>query len=96
MCSDSTRVKVLTLTNAIVVPYAIQAGDTLYLSGLVSRNGKDNSQVPGDVATQVKTIMDNAGQILEAAGMSHGDLVTGRVALRDMKQFAPMNDVYRS
>jgi len=76
--------------------YAIQAGDTLYMSGLVSRNGKDNAQVPGDIATQVKTIMDNAGQILEAAGMSYGDLVTGRVALRDMKLFAPMNDVYRT
>jgi 2-iminobutanoate/2-iminopropanoate deaminase len=75
--------------------YAIQAGDTVYLSGLVSRSGKDNSQVQGDIATQVKTIMDNAGQILEAAGMSYGDLVTGRVALRDMKLFAPMNDAYR-
>jgi 2-iminobutanoate/2-iminopropanoate deaminase len=76
--------------------YAIQAGDTLYISGLVSRNGKDNSQVPGDIATQVRTIMDNAGQILEAAGMSYGDLVSGRVALRDMKLFAPMNDAYRT
>jgi len=76
--------------------YAIQAGDTLYLSGLVSRSGKDNSQVPGDIATQVKTIMDNAGQILAAAGMSYGDLVSGHVALRDMKLFAPMNDAYRT
>jgi 2-iminobutanoate/2-iminopropanoate deaminase len=76
--------------------YAIQAGDTLYLSGLVSRSGKDNAQVQGDVATQVKTIMDNAGQILAAAGMSYADLVSGHVALRDMKLFAPMNDAYRT
>ena len=76
--------------------YAIRSGDTLYMSGLVSRNGKDNSQVQGDIATQTKTIMGNAGEILEAAGMSYGDLATGRVALRDMAQFAPMNDVYRT
>ncbi len=75
--------------------YAILAGDTVYLSGLVSRSGTDNAQVQGDIGTQVKTIMDNAGQILEAAGMSYGDLVTGRVALRDMKLFALMNDAYR-
>ena len=75
--------------------YAIQAGDTSYMSGLVSRSGKDNSQVQGDIATQVKTIMDNAGEILKAAGMSYGDLVAGHVALRDMKLFAPMNDAYR-
>jgi len=76
--------------------YAIHAGDTLYMSGLVSRNGKDNMPVAGDIATQVKTIMDNAGQILQAAGMSYGDLAAGRVALRDMAQFAAMNDVYRT
>jgi 2-iminobutanoate/2-iminopropanoate deaminase len=75
--------------------YAIQAGDTLYMSGLVSRNGKDNSQVQGDIGVQVKTIMDNAGEILKAAGMSYGDLVQGRVALRDMEKFAAMNEVYR-
>ena len=75
--------------------YAIHAGDTLYMSGLVARNGKDNSQVQGDIGVQVKTIMDNAGEILKAAGMSYGDLVTGRVALRDMEKFAPMNEVYR-
>jgi 2-iminobutanoate/2-iminopropanoate deaminase len=75
--------------------YAMKSGDTLYLSGLVSRNGKDNAQIQGDVAAQVKVIMDNAGEILKAAGMSYGDLATGHVALRDMKQFAAMNDVYR-
>src|SRR5260221_6322788 len=76
--------------------YAIQAGDTLYMSGLVSRNGKDNAQIPGDIALQTKTAMDNAGEILKAAGMSYGDLVTGHVALRSMDNFAPMNDVYRT
>jgi 2-iminobutanoate/2-iminopropanoate deaminase len=76
--------------------YAIKSGDTLYLSGLVSRNGKDNSQVQGDIVVQTKTIMDNAGEILKAAGMSYGDLVTGHVALKDMKNFAPMNDAYRA
>jgi 2-iminobutanoate/2-iminopropanoate deaminase len=75
--------------------YAIQAGDTLYMSGLVARNPKDNSPVPGDIGVQTKTIMDNAGEILKAAGMSYGDLVQGHVALRDMKNFAPMNDAYR-
>ena len=76
--------------------YAIKAGDTLYMSGLVSRKGTDGSQVQGDIGAQVKTLMDNAGVILKAAGMSYGDLVSGHVALKDMKLFAPMNDVYRT
>jgi 2-iminobutanoate/2-iminopropanoate deaminase len=76
--------------------YAIQSGDTLFMSGLVSRSGKDNSVVQGDMATQVKTAMDNAGEILKAAGMSYGDLVASRVAIRDIAQFDDMNKVYRT
>ena len=29
--------------------YGIKAGNTLFLAGLVSRNGKDNTNVKGDV-----------------------------------------------
>ncbi len=76
--------------------YAVKALDSLYLSGLVSRKGTDGSQVEGDIGVQVKTLMDNAGAILKAASMSYGDLESGHVALRDMKWFAPMNDVYRT
>ena len=76
--------------------YAIQAGDTLYISGLVARNGKDNSQVQGDITVQTKTIMDNAGEILKAAGMSYADVAATRVALRDHDTFAAMNKVYSS
>jgi enamine deaminase RidA (YjgF/YER057c/UK114 family) len=50
--------------------------------------------VAGDIATQTKTAMDNAGEILKAAGMSYGDLASSRVAIRDMAQFAAMNKVY--
>jgi 2-iminobutanoate/2-iminopropanoate deaminase len=76
--------------------YAIQSGDTLYISGLVSRNAKDNSQVQGDIATQVKTIMGTAQEILKTAGMTYSDIAAARVALRDITQWQAMNDVYRT
>ena len=76
--------------------YAIQAGDTVYLSGLVARNPKDNSQVQGDITVQTKTIMDSAGEILKAAGMSYADVAATRVALRDHDTFQAMNKVYSS
>jgi enamine deaminase RidA (YjgF/YER057c/UK114 family) len=75
--------------------YGIRSGDTLFLSGLVSRNGRDNSVVEGDVATQVKTIMANAGEILQAAGMSYDDLVSAKVFLTDTSDFPAMNEAYR-
>ncbi len=75
--------------------YGIRSGDTLFLSGLVSRNGRDNSVVEGDVATQVKTIMTNAGEILRAAGMSYDDVVSAKVFLTDTSDFQAMNQAYR-
>src|SRR5690606_9155749 len=63
--------------------YAIRSGDTVFLSGLVPRNGRDNSVVTGDMKTQTKAVMDNAGELLAAAGMSHANIVSGRVYLPD-------------
>ena len=76
--------------------YAIRSGHTLFLSGLVSRNGRDNSVVAGDVPTQTRTVMDNAGELLKAAGMSHANVVSARVYLPDTSAFQQMNEAYRS
>jgi reactive intermediate/imine deaminase len=76
--------------------YAIRSGDTLFLSGLVARNGRDNTVVAGDVTTQTRTVMDNAGELLKAAGMSHANVVSARVYLRDASVFQQMNEAYRS
>jgi aminoacrylate peracid reductase len=76
--------------------YAIRSGDTVFLSGLVSRNGRDNSVVTGDVTAQTKVVMDNAGELLKAAGLSHDHVVSARVYLPDTAGFQPMNAAYRS
>jgi 2-iminobutanoate/2-iminopropanoate deaminase len=75
--------------------YAIRSGETLFLSGLVSRNGRDNSVVAGDVATQTRTVLDNAGELLKAAGMTHANVVSSRVYLPDTSSFQQMNETYR-
>jgi reactive intermediate/imine deaminase len=74
--------------------YGIRSGDTLFLSGLVSRNGKDNSVVEGDMTAQTKTVLDNAGQILKAAGLSFDNVVSSRVFITDGTKFQDMNKVY--
>jgi reactive intermediate/imine deaminase len=74
--------------------YGIRSGDTLFLAGLVSRNGKDNSVVEGDMAKQTATVLDNAGQILKAAGMSFDNVVSSRVFITDSTKFQEMNKVY--
>ena len=74
--------------------YGIRSGDTLFLAGLVSRNGKDNSVVEGDMTAQTKTVLDNAGQILKAAGMSFDNVVSSRVFITDGTKFQEMNKTY--
>jgi aminoacrylate peracid reductase len=76
--------------------YAIRSGETVFLSGLVSRNGRDNSVVAGDITTQTRVVMDNAGELLKAVGMTHANVVSARVFLPDTSVFQQMNDAYRS
>jgi 2-iminobutanoate/2-iminopropanoate deaminase len=75
--------------------YAIRSGDTLFLSGLIARNGADNTPVPGDVAVQSRAVLENAKDLLEAAGLSFAHVVSARVFLPDLKDFAEMNRIYR-
>ena len=74
--------------------YAIRTGDTLFLAGLVSRRGADNTFVGGDVQVQTRTIMENARQLLDAAGMTFANIVSARVYLTNAGDFAAMNEVY--
>ncbi len=76
--------------------YAIQAGRTLFVSGLVARKGEDNSVVAGDVTVQTKAVMNNIGAVLKAADMDFADASAGRVWVSDAKVFQDMNSVYRT
>jgi len=74
--------------------YGIKSGNTLFLSGLISRNGKDNSTVKGDITAQTKAVLDNGAAILKEAGMSYADVVSARVFLTDRANFSGMNTTY--
>ena len=76
--------------------YGIRTGDTLFLAGLVSRNGRDNTLVEGDMTTQTRTVLDNARQILTAAGFTTDHVVSSRIYIADVARFQDMNAVYRT
>ena len=60
-------------------------------SGLVSRNGRDNTVVTGDINVQTAVVLDNATEILKAAGMTLDNVVSSRIYLPDGASFQPMN-----
>ena len=76
--------------------YGIKSGNTLFLAGLISRNGKDNAAIKGDMAAQTKTVMDNGAAVLKAAGMSLADVVSSRIYITDTAAFQEMNTAYRT
>ncbi len=75
--------------------YGIRSGDTLFMAGLVSRSGRDNRDVPGDMSTQTTTVLGNGEEILKAAGMSMADVVSARVFITEGAGFQAMNESYR-
>src|SRR5438477_408435 len=71
--------------------YLVRAGGFVFLSGLVSRRGRDEVVVPGPVSTQVGTILDNARTLLRTAGVTTSDVVAARVFLSDNASYEAMN-----
>ena len=76
--------------------YGMLAGDTLFVSGLVSSDPAKGGIVNGDIGVQMKQTLDNLGKVLAAAGMDYADVVANRVYLRDGRDFSGMNEVYRT
>ena len=76
--------------------YAIKSNDTLFLSGLVNRDVQTNTPVPGDITVQARTILEHAGELLQAAGFTYRDVVQSRVFLPDKANFRAFNTVYTS
>jgi 2-iminobutanoate/2-iminopropanoate deaminase len=67
--------------------YGIKCGKTLFLAGLVSWNGKDGSNIAGDITAQTKVVLNNGAAILKEAGLSYDDVVQARVYLTDASNF---------
>lgn len=76
--------------------YIVRANGLVFLAGLVSRRPSDDQTVPGSVGLQTRTILDNAGGLLRAAGLGYEDVVAARVFLADDSMFESMNEEYRT
>ncbi|KAG7170291.1 2-iminobutanoate/2-iminopropanoate deaminase-like [Homarus americanus] len=81
---------------AAIGPYsqAVQAGNTLYVSGQLGMDPQTMNLVSGDVVEQTKTALTNMGHILEAAGCTYKHVVKTTVLLADINDFVKVNEVY--
>lgn len=81
---------------AAIGPYsqAIRADGYLFCSGQLGLDPATGDFVAGDVGAQAEQALRNLGAVLEAAGLTFGDVVKTTIFLADMADFAAVNGVY--
>jgi 2-iminobutanoate/2-iminopropanoate deaminase len=77
-------------------PYsqAIRANGFVFVSGQVALDPVTNTLVTGDIAFQTDRVLKNLDGILKAAGTGLQKVVKSTVFLKNMNDFAAMNEVY--
>jgi len=92
--------QIINTTNApaAIGPYsqAVKVGNLLYTSGQIPLNPATGELVIGDVKKATERSMENVKAILEAAGTSLDKVVKTVVFIKDMNDFAAVNEVYGS
>jgi 2-iminobutanoate/2-iminopropanoate deaminase len=77
-------------------PYsqAIKANGFVFVSGQIPIDPATGSVITGDIAAQTERVMKNLESILRATGSSLAQVVKSTVYLKNMSEFAAMNEVY--
>jgi 2-iminobutanoate/2-iminopropanoate deaminase len=76
-------------------PYvqAIQVGDFIYTSGQIPLT-PEGEIVGGDIKTQTHQVLKNISAVLDAAGSDLQHVVKTTLFIKDMEQFATINEIY--
>jgi len=77
-------------------PYsqAVKANGFVFISGQVAFHPATGQLIEGGIAQQTERVLENLRGIVEASGSSMHKAVKVTVFLKDMNDFAAMNEVY--
>jgi aminoacrylate peracid reductase len=80
-----------------LAPYSpgAKAGNVVYVSGTLAIDKDGKTVGVGDARAQTRFILESIRAVLEAAGGSLGDIAFNHIFLKDLKDYAAMNEVYR-
>jgi len=81
---------------APIGPYsqAVIAGNLVFISGQVAISPTTGELVLDDIKTETKQVMENIKSILTEAGIDFSNIVKTSIFLKDMQNFAQVNEVY--
>jgi 2-iminobutanoate/2-iminopropanoate deaminase len=77
-------------------PYqqAIKANGFIYTAGQIPIDPKTGNFVEGGITAQTRQVLENLNAVLAAGGSSFDRVVKATVFLKNMADFAAMNEVY--
>lgn len=81
---------------APIGPYsqAILVHDVLYVSGQIAMDPKSGGIINDDIIEETRQVMENLGAILQEAGMNYTNVVKSTIFVKDLNNFATINQVY--
>ena len=90
--------KVISTTNApaAIGPYsqAILSNNTLYCSGQIAINPATGNLVMDNITIETAQVMQNIAAVLKAAEMDFSNVVKCSIFMKDMNDYAAINEVY--
>lgn len=81
---------------AAIGPYsqAVRVGTMIFTAGQIALDPKSMAVVSDDIAEQTAQVFKNLAAVLDAEGLGFRDVVKTTVFLREMSDFAAMNEIY--
>lgn len=79
-----------------IAPYsqAVEANGMVFVAGQIGLNPQTRQLVAGGFEEEATQIMENIKAILRAANLNMDDIVNTTIYLKDIAQFAKINDIY--
>lgn len=80
---------------AAIGPYsqAIEVNNMVYTSGMIPVN-PETGEIPAGVEAQAEQAFSNLTELLKAAGTSVDQVIKTTVFIKDMNDFAAVNEIY--
>lgn len=81
---------------APIGPYsqAVMAGNTLFVSGQIALDPDSGELINDNITEETHAVMKNMEAVLSAAGMQFSNVVKCSIFVKDMGQFATINEAY--
>ena len=83
---------------APIGPYsqAVKVGNILYASGQIAIDPSTGNIIMDTIQAETQQVMKNILALLKEAGMEYSNIVKTSIFLKDMNQFAAVNEIYGS